>query len=59
MANVIQCDVCGNVCKTAESKYLKVNCVTEDNKLGKDCFTKDLCPVCYEKLAKLMNEKTK
>lgn len=59
MAAVTQCDVCSNVMKNDESKYVKVNRCTSDGKLGNVILEKDLCPQCYEKLCKILKTEVK
>ena len=54
MAAVTMCDVCNNVCKNDEAKFVKVfNC----NKSGDTTCTLlclDVCPECYNRLKKLL-----
>jgi hypothetical protein len=56
MASVTQCDVCNNVIKHEESKYIKIYNVDKyDNTTT--FVEKELCPQCYEKVAKILKIK--
>lgn len=57
MAHVTQCDVCGNVVKHEESKYIKIHDVMVSDSLKPDFIGKDLCPACYKKIAKILDIK--
>lgn len=50
MANVTQCDICSNVAKHEQTKYVEVFNVKADNSTGIKIHTLELCMVCYEKL---------
>ena len=57
MASVTQCDVCGNIVKNENSKRVKIYDV---DVLGHVCgclVSKDICPKCYEKVAKILKIK--
>jgi NAD-dependent SIR2 family protein deacetylase len=50
MAYVIQCDVCGNVCKWDQAMSLTVQEL--DSRI--DTKKVHLCPECYEKIKKFL-----
>lgn len=56
MASVTQCDVCNNVIKHEESKYIQIHDVNEYDQ-PTTCVNKEICPKCYEKVAKILNIK--
>lgn len=54
MASVTQCDICNNVIRHEESKYIEVSYVDKyDNLDGKIC-SKEVCPECYKKIKKIL-----
>lgn len=56
MASVTQCDVCNNVIKHEESKYIKIYNVNKNDQIT-TFVGKEICPKCYEKVAKILNIK--
>ena len=54
MAAVIQCDVCTNVCRNEESKYIEVYRCGTYGKAAQEIHKLDICPECYKKLCKLL-----
>lgn len=57
MASVTQCDICGNVVKHEQSKYIKIFDVTSDDRVKDNtAICKELCPACYKKIAKIINK---
>lgn len=57
MANVTQCDVCGNIVKHEESKYIKIYDVDEYGNTLLGSINKDICLNCYEKIKKFLKIK--
>ena len=57
MANVTQCDVCGNIVKHEESKYIKIYDVDEYGNTLLGSINKDICLNCYEKIKKFLKVK--
>lgn len=57
MANVTQCDVCGNIVKHEESKYIKIYAVNEYGNTLLKSINKDICLNCYEKIKKFLKIK--
>lgn len=56
MASVTQCDVCGNIVKHEESKLIRIYDVNEYDRMT-TFVDKEICPKCYEKVAKILNIK--
>lgn len=56
MASVTQCDVCGNIVKNEESKIIRIYDVNEYYRTT-TFVIKEICPKCYEKVAKILNIK--
>lgn len=56
MASVTQCDVCNNVIKHEESKYIRIYNVNKNDQTT-TFVDKEICPQCYEKVAKILNIK--
>lgn len=55
MASVTQCDVCKNVVKHEESKYIEIYNVDKyDNSAGITA-KKEICSECYKKIANILN----
>lgn len=50
MASVTQCDVCKNIVRHNEAKYVRINRLTTSDDLGSLLHEVELCPVCYDKL---------
>lgn len=59
MASVTQCDICKNVVKHEQSKYVKTYDVNKNDELGNLLSQTELCPDCYKKVAKILNIKLK
>lgn len=59
MANVTQCDVCANVVKHEQSKYVEVYNVTAGNSTGAKIHRLELCMDCYKKLCKALGLEAK
>lgn len=57
--NVTQCDVCKNVVKHEESVYVKVFAVNKNDECTDILAKADLCPVCKERLYKLLGKEAK
>ena len=55
MASVTQCDVCNNVVKHEESKYISIYNVCRDDSRGRNIAQKELCSECYKKVSKVLN----
>lgn len=56
MASVTQCDICGNVVKHNECKYIEIFNVDKDRlKCGK-IMGKDICDKCYKNLENIINK---
>ena len=56
MASVTQCDVCGNIVKHENSKRVKIYDVDEYRNTNTFVY-REICPKCYEKVAKILNIK--
>lgn len=54
MASVTQCDVCGNVVKHEESKYIQIYDVNKYDETTTS-LNVEVCRECYEKVAKILN----
>lgn len=56
MASVTQCDACGNIVKHENSKRVRIYDIDKyDNTTT--FVSKELCPQCYEKVAKILKIK--
>ncbi len=54
MASVTQCDVCKNVVKHEESKYIQIYDVDKNDK-ATTFIEREICSECYKKVAKILN----
>jgi predicted PP-loop superfamily ATPase len=54
MANVIQCDVCENICKQGEAMLLTIQELDTLYKAGCVVGRFHLCPECHEKVKKFI-----
>lgn len=59
MASVTQCDVCGNVVKHEQSKYVEVSSVQKDDSTGRVLHKLEICPDCYVKLCTTLQQEVK
>lgn len=59
MASITMCDVCKNVVKHEESKYVEVYSVRKDNCTGTKIHSLEVCPACYEKLCAVLKIEVK
>jgi hypothetical protein len=57
MANVTQCDVCGNIVKHEENKYIKIYDVDKYRNTLPGSINKDICLNCYEKIKEFLKIK--
>lgn len=57
MASVTQCDVCGNIVKHEESKYIKIYDVDGYGNTLLGSINKDICLNCYENIKKFLKIK--
>ena len=54
MASVTQCDVCKNIVRHNEAKYVRINRLTASNDMGSLLHEVELCPACYNKICLLL-----
>lgn len=54
MAQVVQCDVCNNVCKTNEATNVLAYSITPSYTRGKNLVNLDICPACFNRLKEVL-----
>ena len=59
MAAVTMCDVCNNVCKNEEAKFVKVFKCDKSGATTSNIHGLDLCPECYNRFTKLLRVEAK
>lgn len=59
MASVTQCDVCGNVVRHEESKFIEIWNVCKNDTKGSQVANKEICDKCYNNLKKLLKMEDK
>lgn len=56
MANVIQCDICGEVCRVNDTWQVRLYKHSETEHLDNLCNRRvDVCPICYARILQLLN----
>ena len=59
MASVTQCDVCSNVVKHEQSKYIEIYSVKKDDSTGLLLHKREVCPDCYTKVCAVLGLEAK
>lgn len=54
MASMSMCDVCGQVVKHTDAKFVKLYNEKPTGAVGSIIATAEVCPECYEKLAEVL-----